>query len=88
MTGAGKIGESGGDPADCFSLKLDRAEDTVEQLEEFDDIDRLVSLRSRIFSNVCIKRPKSRKDGTECYAKLGEERLSRSYPHPPCPAAR
>jgi hypothetical protein len=51
VTGDGNVGDGGGGLKCRFSFKLGR----VELVEEFEDTERLVFRRSRMFMTACIK---------------------------------
>jgi hypothetical protein len=91
VAGAGRVGDSGGGLECRFSFKLDRDDpEIVELLDEFEETDRLVLRRSRIFMNARINRqnrfPKCRVllqvsvdvGFQQCHARL-------RHAHPPTP---
>ena len=56
MTGAGNVGDGGGGLEYRFSFMLFRLEpESVELVEDVDDVERFVFRRSLIFINACIK---------------------------------
>lgn len=82
-TNDGSVGEGGGGLKARFSLKLGRDDPDRVELLVFDDTERLVLRRSRIFKTVCIKQA-----GQWCLplaiANRGQGWEPISWTQPPC----